>query len=197
MNAPGPVVMLDEPATDLALVDDQRSTALAVHQPSQPVVLTLVERAMDRGATLEQMRVIVALQERMEANEARKAFVKAKAGFKAENVVVRKDRENKQYDSRYTSIGAYVDTVAPVLAKHGLSADWKTHQTPGFVEVTCILSHDMGHSDSTSVTLPLDEPAAADQERDHLREGHHARIGLRARLHRGEPRRRRQRRSRR
>ncbi len=122
--------------------------------------LTLLERAMERGASLEQMRELMALQERHEANEARKAFLKAEAAFKAENVVIVRDRENKQYNSQYTSLGNLVNTVTPFLSKHGLSASWDQTQDGPLITVICTLSHGLGHSKSTQFTVPPDTAGA-------------------------------------
>lgn len=139
-------------APEFQLIEQPKDELPAI-QHLQP--LTIVERALDRGASLEQMRELMALQERHEANEARKAFVAAKAAFKAEDVVVTKDRENKQYGSRYTSLGHLVTTVTPLLSKHGLSASWDQTQDDGLV-VTCTLAHAKGHSESTSLKVPPD-----------------------------------------
>lgn len=48
------------------------------------------------------------------------------------------------------------ETVKPYLTKHGFSLRFRTGQDGGHVSVTCILSHTRGHSEETTVRLPLD-----------------------------------------
>jgi hypothetical protein len=119
----------------------------------------MIQYVMANNGSIDQLEKFYALQQRWEADQARKAFVAAKAAFKAENVVVARDKENKQYNSTYTSLGNLVGTVSPILSKHGLSADWDIDQSDGIV-VTCILSHSMGHSDRVSLKVPPDTAGA-------------------------------------
>lgn len=140
--------------TALALADQQ--TAI---QPITP--MSLIEMAAARGASIEQMAQLFDLKLRVEADEARKAFVQAMAAFKGETIRIRKDKENTQYTtagkaSRYVSLGNLVGTVTPFLSKHGLSARWDVDQSAG-IKVTCIVTHAMGHSESVSMLCPPDK----------------------------------------
>lgn len=120
----------------------------------------LLQIAVQRGASMDELQKLMDLQERYEANQARKAFIEAKAAFKAEDIFISKDKENKQYKSMYTTLGNLVNTVRPFLGKHGLSADWDQRQENGKVIVTCILSHKAGHSESSSFEVPPDKSGA-------------------------------------
>lgn len=42
------------------------------------------------------------------------------------------------------------------MAPFGLIADWRTKNEPGSISVTCIVTHEMGHSESTSLSGPPD-----------------------------------------
>ena len=136
-----------------ALAQASRAEVNLMPAPTNPG--QVVAYAMAHGAPVSEIREFMALQREWEASEARKAFVAAKAAFKAENVVVVKDKENLQYKSRYSSLGNLVNTVAPYLSKHGLSADWDVDQTNG-LKITCILSHALGHSEKVSMQVPPD-----------------------------------------
>lgn len=124
-----------------------------------PGAMSLIENALRSGATMEQVGQLIDLQARMEASEAKKAFVAAMSNFKGEVIRIRQDRENKQYGSRYTSLGNLVQTVTPFLSKHGLSARWDMKQTQK-VEVICILTHVQGHSESVAMEVPPDNSGA-------------------------------------
>lgn len=119
----------------------------------------MIRMAVSGGADLDKIEKLLILQERWEANEARKAFHKAVAEFKKNPPRITKDKDNAQYKSKYTTLGNLVNTVNPELSKHGLSAHWDIKQN-GIIEVTCILSHSLGHSERTSASAPADVSGA-------------------------------------
>lgn len=157
MNAPEPLILeLEE------VGKPSESTALAVQPAASPMNMML--HAMDRGASLEQVEKMMALQERWEANEARKAYNTAFAQFKAEAVRIIKNREVTDGPLRgkaYAELHAVVDALTPALSRHGLSASWKlTKDEPQWMEVTCTLRHVQGHEESVSMGGPPDAGGA-------------------------------------
>jgi hypothetical protein len=117
----------------------------------------LIQAAISGGADLDKLEKLLELQERWEANEAKKAFYEAKANFKAEMPLVFKDKENKQYSSMYASEAALMNTVNPALGKFGLEAHFDfPPATDKLLTVKCILSHRMGHIESVSLPGPYD-----------------------------------------
>lgn len=107
--------------------------------------MDLIHMAVSGGADLDKLEKLLQLKRDWEADEAKKAFVQAMAAFKREPILISKDKENKQYSSKYTSLGNMINTVTPFLSKHGLSADWEIDQSKG-IKVTCVITHQMGHS---------------------------------------------------
>ena len=116
----------------------------------------VVMMAMQKGYTPELIEKMMGLQERFEANEARKSFYDAKAAFKAEAPVVKKDKDNAQYKSRYASEDALFNTMNPVLSRHGLETCFEFPEVPEGRAVTCILTHRLGHSERVTLSGPLD-----------------------------------------
>ena len=134
----------------------QETKDVAVQEGPYAVVMM----AMQKGYTPELIEKMMALQERFEATEARKAFYQAVADFKSEAPPVNKDKFNKWFESWYTSLGNLLDTYNPVLGKHGLSISFPTpQQTDKTMTVECRLSHRMGHSEGVSITAPIDSAA--------------------------------------
>lgn len=139
-----------------------------VHRPIAPAItpMQMLQIAVERGAGLEQLDKLLSLQERWEANEARKAFVVAKAAFKAEAPSLSKNKhvgfKSRKQDATDTSYWhATLDHVAeqlsPVLSKNGLAYAWETQQSEGgLITVTCVLTHVMGHSERVSLRAGLD-----------------------------------------
>ena len=130
------------------------------HPPPQPVTpMQMLAMAIERGADMEQLEKLLNLQERWEAGEARKAFVAAKAAFKAEPVKIEKNKRVRystgkgetEYD--HATLDHVANAVGPALGKHGLTYSWKTDQGDGgVIRVTCILTHELGHSEQVTLS---------------------------------------------
>jgi hypothetical protein len=139
------------------------STALATQQ-SQPIAQNLtpmhmIQSAIERGASLEQINQLLDLKDRIEAADAKRAFIAAMSAFKACDIRVTKDKKNAQYGSMYTTLGNLVATVTPFLSRNNLSARWDVDQSQG-IKVTCIATHAQGHSESVSMTVGPDKSGA-------------------------------------
>lgn len=135
---------------------ESKEVSVAAGNDIQITPMHMLQIAVDQGHDLEKIEKLMELERRWKADQAREAFYQALSAFKKESVTVTKDKVNKQYDSRYASIGNTVNTVSAALAKHGLSASWDIDQTEG-IKVTCILTHTLGHNKSVSMSgLPDD-----------------------------------------
>lgn len=124
--------------------------------PADANPMQILQAAVARGVDTEQLEKLMALQERYEKNEARKAYFEAVAAFAQHPPTVIKDKTNPQYGSKYSSLENMVNTVSAALSPHGLSARWQIDQTQG-IAVTCILSHVAGHSESVTISGPPDK----------------------------------------
>lgn len=120
----------------------------------------LLRMAVEQGADLDRLERLMALQERWEANNARKAYDTAFAAFKAEAVKIVKNREvtaGPLNGKRYAELFAVVNAITPALSRHGLSSSWKiTKDERDWLEVTCTLKHIGGHTESVSMGGPPD-----------------------------------------
>ena len=132
-------------------------------QSSLPAHDRILDLAISQGAPLEQLEKWMELKERYEKNEAKKAYHKAMAAFKANPPEILKDRHVKfstskgQTEYRHASLGNVVTQISKGLGQHGLSSAWKTSQAEGQVTVTCTVTHELGYSDSTSLSAGLDQ----------------------------------------
>ncbi|WP_234708864.1 ERF family protein [Burkholderia pseudomallei] len=113
----------------------------------------LLRIAVENNADLDRLEKLMQLQERWEANEARKAFVTAMAAFKREPVEIYKRKqvgyktlEGDFVGYKHAELSDVTAAIAPAMAKHGLSFDWDIHQTSGLITVDCVVTHVMGHS---------------------------------------------------
>lgn len=120
------------------------------HAPTSITPMEMLNAAITRGDSLDKLERLMDLNDRWEKSQAKKAFIEAKAAFKASAPAIAKDKTNTQYKSKYASIGNVVNTVNEALSKHGLDADWQFDQSDG-IRVTCTLTHIAGHSESVSL----------------------------------------------
>lgn len=136
------------PAVAQPTASAPQRTALATATPGD-----LLRIAVENNADLDRLEKLMQLQERWEANEARKAFVTAMAAFKREPVEIYKrkqvgykTREGDFVGYKHAELSDVTAAIAPAMAKHGLSFDWDIHQGSGTITVDCVVTHVMGHS---------------------------------------------------
>lgn len=124
-----------------------------------PAAKSAVEYAMEKGATPEQLSQLLTIQERWEANEARKAYNEAMTAFKADPPKIEKDKSvsfgQGKASYRHASLANVTDKINAALSKHGLSASWRT-VTNGVISVTTRISHVQGHFEETTLSAPAD-----------------------------------------
>lgn len=131
---------------------------------SHPTPAMLLQMAVQQGADLDKLERLMALQERWEATEARKAYDAAFAAFKAEAVVILKNRrvtDGPLKGKSYAELFSVVNAVTPALSRHGLSSSWQiTKDEKDWIEVTCTLKHTAGHMETVSMGGPPDAGGA-------------------------------------
>jgi hypothetical protein len=145
---------------DLVTIDVQHYDVAQVQSSDSSAVMRMIEKAMSTpDFDVDKMMKLMDMKDRLDAAEAKRAFVAAVADFKRNPPTVYKDKENSQYKSKYTTIGNMVNTINSALSQHGLSANWNIDQADK-IKVTCVLTHKLGHSDSTSMSAPPDQSGA-------------------------------------
>lgn len=143
--------------SQLAEIDREE---IAVATPNPMVLLQL---AVQQGADTDKLEKLLAMQERWEANQARKAFIAALAKFKDNPPRVLKNRlveySTAKGKTSYThaTLDNVCEQIGPALAGYGLSYRWETaNLEQGIIRVTCILTHELGHSERTSLQALAD-----------------------------------------
>lgn len=125
----------------------------------------MIRVAVSGKADLDKLEKLLTIQERWEANEAKKAYHKAMAEFKANPPQILKDRKVKYSTDKGTvgyshaSLYNVTEKINKELSKHGLSASWTT-QHNGQITVTCKITHIKGHSEQTSLSAAPDVSGA-------------------------------------
>jgi hypothetical protein len=119
--------------------------------------------AVQKGADLETLRQFMDLQERWEANQARKAFEAAISAAKAEIKPVLK-RSEVDFTSqkgrthyKYEDFAEIAEEIDPILGKHGLSYRHRSKQNGKSLTIICKLAHRDGHFEEVELTAENDE----------------------------------------
>lgn len=134
---------------------ETESQALVAANNSTPAELLRI--AVSQNADIDKLAKLMDLQERWEKNEARKAFVVAMNAFKAEppsilkNKHVHFDTQKGPTDYDHATLDHVCDRVIGSLSKHGISHRWRIEQNGEWIKVTCILTHELGHSEETTL----------------------------------------------
>jgi hypothetical protein len=152
-----------ELSTPSAHVPAERPT----HRMSTPTVvdpMQMIARHVEMGGSIEQLEKLYELQQRWQADEARKAWNAAMTGFKADPPIITKNKHvsyaskggRTEYD--HATLDEVANKISAAMAPHGLSFRWETEQADGgFVTVTCIVAHRDGHSERTALTAGRDQ----------------------------------------
>lgn len=175
------IEMLD----DETVVDErpQPAQAITLQQPQQIAApagrqLSVVEYAMQSGATAAEVKALVELQIQMDnhkremrrldderdreerAESARNAYAAALAAFKAEGVKVVRSKlitDGPLKGKKHADVFGVVDAATEALSKHGLSATWETLQDDkDWIRIACRIKHVAGHSEAVAFGGPID-----------------------------------------
>lgn len=133
---------------------------LPVAQPTSDAsaLMQIINRAAtDPSFDVAKLEQLLAVKERWDATEARKAFVGAMAAFKADPPTLTKNKHvkfgNTEYD--HATLDHASEAIGAALTKHGLSHRWEVEQGER-IKVSCILTHILGHSERVTMEAAPD-----------------------------------------
>jgi hypothetical protein len=131
----------------------------AIPASGSAALMKLIERAaMSDTFDVGKLESLLAVKERWEAGEARKAFVVAMTAFKSEAPDLIKNKLVAFGNTRYShaTLDQICDVVGPALAKYGLSHRWEVEQEGDVIRVTTVLTHSLGHSERVTLSAKPD-----------------------------------------
>ena len=144
------------------VIEAPQAAQMVVAEPRAVAVtpMAMLQLAFERGATVEQLAQLMAMQERWEANEARKAYTQAFTQFKSAPPAILKNAHVSFGKTQYShaTLDAVCDAIIPALSAVGISHRWEYEQPDvKTMRVTCILTHALGHSERNPMSGPVDE----------------------------------------
>jgi len=122
-----------------------------------PVItpMHMLQMAVDKGADLDQLQKLMDLQERWEANEARKAFHSAMNDFKSDPPSIYKNKHVEYNNYHHATLDHVVNVISEAMSKQSLSFRWDVSQGDS-INVSCIVTHALGHSERVSLQAEPD-----------------------------------------
>lgn len=131
-------------------------------------LMDMMSIAVQAEGGIEKMQQLMVMQERYEANNARKAFNSAMSRFQSLLPAIEKlgvvdftTGKGRTY-YRYALIEDIAKAIQPALKETGLSYRFKQTQESGLIKVTCIVTHREGHSDSSELSSSPDVSGGKD-----------------------------------
>lgn len=143
-------------SAELVSVEKELPQAAPAITPMQ-----MIEMAVKQGADIDKLSKLMDLQDRWEQNEARKAYIAAISKFKADPPKIVKDKAVSfgagKTSYKHATLDKASEAIGTALAEVGISHRWEVHQKEGgLVEVTCILTHTLGHSERVTMQATPD-----------------------------------------
>jgi hypothetical protein len=132
--------------------------------PQDPNPSALLQLAVQQNLDIDKLEKLMQLQERWQAQQARKEFLSEISHFQANCPTLEKTKKvdfaNKsgfRTKYSYASLGDIVESIKKPLSDAGLSFRWEIKDADNKIEVTCIVSHLTGHSERTTMSAAKDE----------------------------------------
>lgn len=118
-----------------------------------------ITEAIAKGLPVETMEKLFSLREKVKAEYAKEEFMKAMANFQKDCPVIEKTNPVKNKSGQvvyhFANLGDIVTQVKKPLGDNGLSYDFVTEDLKDFLKVTCVVTHALGHSKSSSFQIPI------------------------------------------
>lgn len=137
--------------------------------PDEPVtILNIINRAaFDPSVDADKIERLLNMAREFKKDEAKAAYAKAMIAMKPEMPVIDRkgkivitDKNDKTKIIQSTPYALWEDidaAITPILARHGFVLTFRTGAgAEGRITVTGVLTHEMGHSEESTMPLPLD-----------------------------------------
>lgn len=126
--------------------------------PTNVTPAELIMAAVSGQADLDKVEKLLSLQERWEANQARKVFALAFSEVQEKISAVVKTKINPQTQSKYADLSNVIESAKPVYTKYGFSVIFYEGDTPlpEHVRIYADVLHSAGHKETYHYDVPMD-----------------------------------------
>ena len=142
--------------TDANAQHSPNSAALEAHSTADSTaIIQVIERAaLNPDVDIDKMERLLQMQERVMDRQAMMAYSAAMAAMQTELPSI--EERGQTNNGCYATLEDIVDTVRPILQKHGFAVSFRIQTQERGIQVTGVLMHKDGHREETSMLLPAD-----------------------------------------
>jgi len=142
----------------------QQQSALPAASNETTALMSMIERVcLDPNADITKLEKMLDMQERVLNRNAEQAFAADFAAMQSElpriarngTIEIKKDGRLIQ-STPFAKLEDINDGVRPTLQKYGFGVSFTIDQASALITVTAKLLHRLGHSEKTSISLPID-----------------------------------------
>lgn len=129
----------------------------------------LMALAIEKEGAVDILERLMTLRDREVAHQAERAFAAAFAEFKNHCPVIPRNKKGGEFVSTngttqawwYSPLETIQPIVDPILVRLGFHYRWTHNVTEKWLLTRCILKHSTGHSEESSIALPITGPPKA------------------------------------
>ena len=111
----------------------------------------LIELAISQNADIDKLDRLMQMQQRWDAEQARKAYFAALSAFQSDVPAIKKQKSASFGQGKtaysYASLDDISETIKPYLTKHGISYRFEQRFEGQAIVVACVVTHVDGHSE--------------------------------------------------
>lgn len=130
------------------------------HMSETQTIMTVIERiATNPDADIAKLEKMLDMQERIMDRNAKQSFTASLAAMQMDlpRVIEKGQGHN---NAKYALLEDINDQVRPTLHKFGFAITFRVRHEGSVILVTTVLSHQEGHSEETTISLPADTSGA-------------------------------------
>lgn len=137
---------------ELIVQEEKQQSALPmINESQQP--MRLLELAINKDADIEKLERLMAMQTQWDERNAKRDFLAAMARFQSRCPDIKKLKQGHNY--KYAPLSDIVAQVRDLIAECGMCYRFEQDHEKG-IRVTCIVSHESGHSESNTMVAAPD-----------------------------------------
>ncbi|WP_280564696.1 ERF family protein [Chromohalobacter sp. 48-RD10] len=130
-------------------------TPVAQSDQDSTAIIQVIERAaLNPDVNIDKMERLLQMQERVLDRQALMAYSAAMAAMQTELPSIAERGQGN--NGHYATLEDIVDTVRPIMQKHGFVVSFRIQTQERAIQVTGVLMHQDGHREETSMLLPAD-----------------------------------------
>lgn len=124
---------------------------------------SLISQAIRQKLPVEQMEKILAMRTELKKEWAKEQFFLSLADFQRKCPIIKKTKKvlnkDKTLRYKYAPLDEIIKQTRDLIYQYGFSYVISTTQSDDMVSAKCILHHVSGHSEHTSLAVPIDKTA--------------------------------------